>query len=76
MFASVALALPAAALAQGSDATYCKALAAKYREYNKGADPQASVATAAAECDTKASSSIPVLEKALRDDKISLPPRG
>ena len=71
----VAALLPASAFAQSSDVAYCKALAAKYREYNRGADPQSNVAVATAKCDAQPSEGIPVLEKQLRDDKVALPPR-
>jgi len=73
--ATVASLLPLTAFGQSADVTYCKALAAKYREYNKGADPAANVAAAAAKCDTKPGEAIPSLEKQLRDDKIALPAR-
>jgi len=73
--AAVAVMLPPTAFAQSADVTYCRALAAKYREFNKGQDPQANVAAAAAKCDTKPGEAIPALEKQLRDDKIALPPR-
>ncbi len=75
--------LPVAALAQSaSDATYCQALSAKYQRYvgdndikHRGLMPDASVDTAIARCQSDAASSIPVLEKALKDAKVDLPPR-
>ena len=75
VFATVAAMLPLVAFAQSADTTYCKALAAKYREFNKGADPAAGVAAAMAGCDNRASEAIPILEKQLKDDKIALPSR-
>jgi hypothetical protein len=76
VFATVASLLPLAAFAQSAaDVAYCKAMGAKYREYNKGADPAANIAVAIYKCETKTSEAIPVLEKELKDDKIALPPR-
>jgi hypothetical protein len=67
---------PLAAFAQtAADIAYCKAMGAKYREFNKGADPAANIAVAIYKCETKANEAIPVLEKELKDDKIALPPR-
>ena len=76
--------LPAAALAQSNDATYCSALADKYQRYvgqnetRRGArNPDAAVNNAIADCTSgKAASAIPVLQKALQDAKVELPPRG
>jgi len=73
--ASVAAMLPAVAFAQSADTTYCKAMAAKYREFNRGADPAANVAALIAMCDSKPGEAIPGLEKQLKDDKIALPAR-
>jgi hypothetical protein len=74
--ATVASLLPLAAFAQSAaDVAYCKAMGAKYREYNKGADPAANIAVAVYKCEMKANEAIPVLEKQLKDDKIALPPR-
>ena len=75
--------LPIAALAQSpSDTTYCKALSAKYQRYvgdndvkHRGMMPDASVDTAITQCQSDAANSIPVLEKALKDAKVDLPPR-
>ena len=73
---TVASLLPLPAIAQSAaDVAYCKAMGAKYREYNKGADPAANIAVAIYKCETKANEAIPVLEKELKDDKIALPPR-
>ena len=81
---SVAFLLPTAALAQSGDAAYCSALADKYRRYvgQKDAAPRAqnpmgAIDNAISDCkSSKAASSIPVLEKALQDAKVDLPPRG
>ena len=81
---SVALLLPTAALVQSGDAAYCSALAAKYRHYigqdeaaHRARNPSATVNNAIGDCNSgKTASAIPVLEKALQDAKIELPPRG
>jgi hypothetical protein len=70
------LVLPFAALAQMSDADYCNALAAAYRkDHGAGSQTGADVANALASCGTNAKASIPTLEKALTDEKITLPKR-
>jgi hypothetical protein len=74
-----AIALPGIALAQSNDAKYCQALIDKYRAdvgtagTSGGGD---AVPVAIAKCqagDTAAG--IPVLEKVLKDNKVTLPPR-
>jgi len=76
LFVAVALALPTAVFAQSADdVAYCKALSAKYREVNRGNDPQGAGATAMAACDTNPGAGIPFLEKSLTDAKMPLPPR-
>ena len=76
VIACAVLAVPLAAQAQMSDVQYCRALSDVWRAYNRGNDPAAGVATAISQCNGKPASSIPVLEKALTDDKIKLPKRG
>ena len=81
---SVAFLLPTAALAQSGDAAYCSALADKYQHYigqndaaHRAQNPMAAINNAISDCNSgKAASGIPVLEKALQDAKIDLPPRG
>jgi hypothetical protein len=87
MSRSVALAfaivVPAAAFAQSSDANYCAALTQSYQRYvgqneakHRAQNPDATVNNAIAQCGSgNAASAIPVLEKALRDAKVELPPR-
>jgi len=73
---SAALLLPFAAWAQMSDADYCSALAAAYRkDHGAGAQTSAAVADALSSCGSNAKGSIPTLEKALTDEKITLPKR-
>jgi hypothetical protein len=66
--------LPLAASAQTpADVAYCKKLSAVYRAYNEGSDPATSIATALTKCNSAPAASIPVLEKALKDDGFTLP---
>jgi hypothetical protein len=70
------LALPVAANAQSSDAAYCEALSRLYaREvgFNPGSGDVPIAVAKCKEGDTAAG--IPVLEKALKDAKVTLPPR-
>ena len=68
------LLLPLAASAQTlADVAYCKKLSGVWRAYNEGADPAAGVATALTKCNSAPAASIPVLEKALKDDGFTLP---
>jgi hypothetical protein len=79
---AVALAFPAASFAQSSDAAYCNALVAKYEQYldqdsKSGHEPQNVAAKTGVErCKAGDTSGIPAIEKALRDAKFGLPPRG
>lgn len=80
--AALAISLPLAASAQSTDAAYCSALSAKYEQYlnmdsKRGAQPQSLDAKVAVEkCKAgDTASGIPVLEKALKDAKLDLPPR-
>jgi len=79
----VAAALPATALAQSADTAYCQALSARYDKYvnNPGtgrgnSPPLAGITKAQSQCDSNPAPAIPVLEKALRDARVGLPPRG
>ena len=69
----MAVVLPFAASAQPADVAYCKKLSAVYRAYNEGEDPSTAIATALTKCNTAPGSSIPVLEKALKDQGFTLP---
>ena len=70
------LVIPFAALAQSADAKYCAALSAEYRKLNpaqsSGAEADAMAKCAAGDTAT----GIPILEKALKDAKVTLPPRN
>jgi hypothetical protein len=84
LVAVAALAMPAAAFAQSNtaDANYCKLLSHEYDKYvssNQDKRPRAApanVSEAMSKCDSGTASAIPVLEKALTDQKIALPPRS
>ena len=68
--------LPFAASAQMSDSAYCQALSDSYRKVI-GSSPStaAGVPEAMAGCQSTPAKSIPVLEKALTDQKATLPKR-
>jgi len=73
---SAALALPFAAFAQSSDADYCNKLSATYRSVvMNNATPDATVPAAMSKCSNDPASAIPILEKALKDNKVTLPTR-
>jgi hypothetical protein len=79
--AGLSLVLPVAASAQSADSKYCSALSQSYEKYaqdNGGKShnaPPADVGAAMGNCATNPTSAIPVLEKALKDAKVSLPAR-
>jgi hypothetical protein len=80
-----ALALPGAAIAQSpspSDVAYCQTMAGLYQRYVIGTSgsgsfgtPDVSVAEAMTKCGSAPAGAIPVLEQALKDNAIDLPPR-
>jgi hypothetical protein len=73
---AVALTLPLTAFAQSADANYCQALIKKWREIGV-ASTDATVPEAINQCNQgNTAAGIPVLEKVLKDNKVSLPPRG
>jgi hypothetical protein len=83
LFVPVLLLLaPAFAAAQASDAAYCAALAEKYDSYIDTAGDKGGRATpteivmAEGKCKSDPASAIPVLERALKAARISLPSRG
>jgi hypothetical protein len=70
------LALPFAAMAAMTDAQYCEALGVEYRKLNTQATSGAQ-ADAIAQCKAgNTAAGIPVLEKALKDGKVTLPSRN
>jgi hypothetical protein len=75
--------LPALAHAQEDDRSYCNKLGTLATRYIRsaggdgGAAPDLNVLGAAGDCNRgKADKSIPYLEKRLRDQRITVPPRG
>jgi hypothetical protein len=74
---SAVVALPFAAFAEMSDAEYCNKLSATYRSVvMSNATPDATVPEAMSKCSSDPKSAIPVLEKALKDNKATLPSRS
>jgi hypothetical protein len=75
--AGTALALPFSASAQSADAKYCLALANKYQGFvGARQTPNSSVDVAMARCrEGQPAEAIPVLESALRNANVDLPPR-
>ena len=70
------IALPFAASAQSSDVDYCNKLSATYRSsVMANSTPQAQIPEAMSKCSSSPATSIPVLEKALTDNKFTLPSR-
>ena len=73
---SAGIVLPFTAFAQTSDADYCNKLSATYRSVVMGnATPDATGPAALSKCSTDPASAIPILEKALKDNKVTLPTR-
>jgi hypothetical protein len=71
------VALPLAAHAQMSDAAYCAKLSDTYRTViGTSANSAGNVPEAMAGCATNPAGSIPTLEKALTDQKVTLPSRN
>ena len=81
LLAIIVVSLPAAALAQSDDASYCRALVAKYEAFldhsqKRGEAPHNVASKVAVEkCKAVDTSGIPDIEKALKDAKLDLPPR-
>ena len=77
MIICASVALPFTAFAQMSDTDYCNALTKLYREVVPSTQtPDVTVPEAISKCATSPASSIPVLEKALQDNKVTLPKRS
>lgn len=84
-FSLAALALPCAALGQqprAADVAYCQTMADLYQRYVIGTSgsgsfgtPDLTVQEAAITCGQTPASSIPILEQALKDNRIDLPAR-
>ena len=83
LISALALSLPFAVAAQSSDAKYCSDLSDRYERYlgqslDRSPQPQSLDAKiAVGKCGAgETASTIPVLEKALRNGKIELPSRS
>jgi hypothetical protein len=64
------------ASAYADDASYCEALSASYRKLIGGSQEDAVAADAMAKCKAgNTAAGIPVLEKFLKEGKVTLPPR-
>lgn len=72
VIACTAIGLPVVALAQSSDADYCKKLGTLARTYGANTGP---IPATIAKCDTGPKGSITTLETHLQAEKIRLPPR-
>ena len=73
---SAAIALPSAAFAEMSDSEYCDKLSATYRSIvASNATPDAAIPEAMSKCSSRPTTAIPILEKALKDNKATLPSR-
>ena len=76
----LAMALPV--FAQSADAKYCADLKDKFEQYVSDGNEKGSVATsldveiAKGKCRSNPASSIPVMEKALKNARVALPPHG
>jgi hypothetical protein len=76
LIAGAVLALPFAAAA-GDDGKYCQALSSAYRVMSVSSAPNLVVPVAMAQCESgEFASAIPVLEEALRNSGVTLPPRS
>lgn len=72
VIACTAIGLPLVALAQSSDADYCKKLGSLARTYGANTGP---IPATISKCDTDPKGSITALETHLQAEKIKLPPR-
>jgi hypothetical protein len=70
---AVSICLPVAAFAD--DASYCNALSAAYRDYARSGQIDTNAAAAMSQCNSNPTSAIPVLEKILKDNRVTLPSR-
>ncbi len=77
VFVCASIALPFAAFGQSEgDVAYCNKLSTTYRSVVAStATPAVGVPEAMSTCSSSPSTSIPVLEKALTDNKVTLPER-
>ena len=82
MVVTASFIVPGVVLAQSADTKYCDALADKYDTYLEtagdmgGRPTPIEVVKAIESCKSNPAPAIPVLEKALKASRLSLPPRG
>ena len=77
LVASAPIALPFAAFGQSSDAAYCAELSRLFRIVVPNGISDSPETVAMAQCAAgNTAAGIPVLEKYLKDQKVSLPPRN
>jgi hypothetical protein len=74
LLAGAAVAFSVTAFAQSADTAYCHKLGASYRKLNPKAQTTEGK-NAMAQCSSNPSNGIPVLEKLLTNEKVSLPKR-
>ena len=77
LVAGVSIAFTSVAFGQSADAKYCKALAAQTSTITRGGGsaPPAEIPVAISKCDSGDAGSIATLEKYLKENKQTLPPR-
>jgi hypothetical protein len=76
MVVCASVAMPLFAYAQSAaDVAYCNKLSQSYRATNVANTPDAVVPTAMSKCASAPGEAIPVIEKALKDAKVTLPKR-
>lgn len=77
LVAGLSLAISSVAFGQSADAKYCKALASQTATVTRGGGtaPPAEIPVAISKCDSGDAGAIATLEKYLKDNKQTLPPR-
>lgn len=74
---SIMLAVPVGAFGQSDDAKYCQALMDVFRNLATSNSPNPDIPLAMENCASgDPAAGIPIIEKALRDAKVALPPRN
>jgi hypothetical protein len=75
--ACASLALPFGASAQSSDAKYCRALMDAYRNLNSSNQPNVEIPIAMNKCESGSdpAGAVAIFEKALKNARVTLPPR-
>lgn len=76
MIIGASIVLPGVAHAEMSDTDYCNTLSTVYRNVVGSNRASGDVPEAIAGCATNPAASIPTIEKALKDNKVTLPSRN